>query len=141
MAKKKRSKVGISHPYRRASSPQLSVTTSAAKDRIQAALARAPSQPLRITSSALKERVRQAIGEPHVDLTINISRVYGGGDPPEAMLADILNYRDFINDGMSNPATGLKLSAVEPCKTLLDFEQKIEAWYKSKGWTVIQDKT
>jgi hypothetical protein len=98
-----------------------------------------PSQPKRITSSALKECVRDAIGEPHIDLSITISRVYGGEDAAEQMLADCLDYRKFIDDGMANPRNGLKLSAVEKCKTLLDFEQKIEAWYKSNGWTVIKD--
>jgi hypothetical protein len=112
--KNRRSNIGISKPY-----------------------ANAPSQPLRITSSAIKEYVREAIGEPHIDLSIKISRVYGGGDPAEGMLADCLNYRKFIDDGMSNSNTGLKLSAVEACQTLLDFEQKIESWYKSRGWTVV----
>jgi hypothetical protein len=100
-----------------------------------------PAKDKRITSSALKERVRAAIGEPHIDLNISISRVYGGEDPPEQMLADCLDYREFIDDGMADTHTGLKLSAVEACNTLLDFEKKIEAWYKSRGWTVIPDKS
>jgi hypothetical protein len=91
----------------------------------------------RITSSAIKERVRDAINEPHIDLSIPISRVYGGNDPPEQMWDDIRSYRDFIDDGLSNNQSGLLLSSVETCTTLLSFEQKIESWYKSRGWTVI----
>jgi hypothetical protein len=109
-----RKQVGISHPYEST-----------------------PASPKRTTSSALRQAVRQAINEPHIDLNISISRVYGGDDPPEQMLADCQEYRSFINAGMANLRTGLKLSDVEGCSTLLDFEQKIEAWYKSKGWTVI----
>jgi hypothetical protein len=91
----------------------------------------------RITSSALKECVRAAIGEPHIDLTIKISRVYGGIDPPEQMYDEIRQYRKFIDDGMTNQGTGLKLSSVEDCDTLLDFEQKIEGWYTANGWVVV----
>jgi hypothetical protein len=97
----------------------------------------APAASERITSSALRQDVRWAINEPHIDLAIAISRVYGGDDPPEQMLADCQEYRPFINAGMASPRSGLKLSDVENCSTLLDFEKKIEAWYKSRGWTVI----
>lgn len=100
---------------------------------------RTPASTRRITSSAVKENMRDAINEPHIDLSIAISRVYGGNDPPEQMWDDILQYREFIDDGLSNKQTGLKLSSVEGCTTLLDFEKKIEAWYVSHGWTVIQD--
>jgi len=53
------------------------------------------------------------------------------------MLADCQDYRPFIDDGMSSPKTGLHLSDVETCSTLLDFEGKIEKWYKNSGWTVV----
>lgn len=96
-----------------------------------------PSAAKRTTSSALRQEVRDAIGEPHIDLTINIGQVYGGADPNEQMLADCLDYRPFIDDGLANPQSGLKLSAVEACTTLLSFEKKIEAWYKKQGWTIV----
>jgi hypothetical protein len=92
-----------------------------------------PSRTKRITSSLLRQRVRDAIGEPHIDLNIDISRVYGGLDPNEQMLADCQDYRPFIDDGMANQKTGLQLSDVEQCGTLLDFENEIETWYKKRG--------
>ena len=92
------------------------------------------------TSAGLRQSVRDAIGEPHIDLNISISRVFPGEDPAEGMWTTCLDYREFIDDGMSSPNTGLKLSAVEACSSLLDFEQKIEAWYTSRGWTVVPDK-
>ena len=99
----------------------------------------APSKKKTITSSYLKEAVRDAINEPHIDLNISISRIYGGFDPPQQMLADILRYRRFIDDGLASRTNGLKLQDVEGCDTLLSFEKKIELWYSTHGWVVVAD--
>jgi hypothetical protein len=91
----------------------------------------------RTTSSYLKKCVREAISQPHIDLNVAISRVYGGFDPPQLMLADILRYKPFVDDGLADKKNGLKLSDVESCDSLLSFEKKIESWYSNRGWTVV----
>jgi hypothetical protein len=93
----------------------------------------------RITNSAITERLRAAIGEPHISMSVPIASVYPGNNPPNEMLDTVKAYRDFTDDGLANPRSGLMLSAVQRTTTVGDFETAIENWYSSAGWTVIKD--